>query len=354
MKLSRDNNFDIIRLAAALQVVFSHSVKHLSLIDESSNTILIFFRDFIGRFPGVPIFFTVSGFLVYWSLERNQNNIKKFFRNRLLRIFPGLWFCFVITVTVLFVLNIINFNNVFNKNLMIWYAGQVSFFQFYTPYILLSFGIVTPNGSLLTITVELQYYILLPLIFLVIKLFKTRKYQNIFIVFLIVFSLSFMYYIKLNYPEESMIHKLALVNVLTYFYNFLFGVLLYKNWDIVHKFIVNKAKIWLVIYITYIIVFFFIFKSYGLGYTPNLFGIFSFLFLSILTISLAYSKPYYSHILKGNDISYGVYIYHMIVINCFVHLNINSSIAFPLTFVITILLSWFSWVYIEKKVLKLK
>ncbi|WP_245539698.1 acyltransferase family protein [Riemerella columbina] len=63
MKLSPSlhNNFDIIRLLAALQVVFRHVFyKH-----DFHNSILNFIKEIILAFPGVPIFFMVSGFLIY-------------------------------------------------------------------------------------------------------------------------------------------------------------------------------------------------------------------------------------------------------------------------------------------------
>lgn len=37
MQLTRENNFDIIRLFASLQVVFVHSTKHLGLFNDSSD-----------------------------------------------------------------------------------------------------------------------------------------------------------------------------------------------------------------------------------------------------------------------------------------------------------------------------
>ena len=62
------NNFDLIRLIAALQVVFDHCLDHLK-IDQKW-----FFLSEISRlFPGVPIFFFVSGFLISKSYENNKN-----------------------------------------------------------------------------------------------------------------------------------------------------------------------------------------------------------------------------------------------------------------------------------------
>ena len=85
----RLNNFDFIRLIAALQVALVHGITHLEV------KILNPFLDFLNLFPGVPIFFFLSGFLISASWERNSN-VKNFSLNRFYRIFSRLMgLCFV-------------------------------------------------------------------------------------------------------------------------------------------------------------------------------------------------------------------------------------------------------------------
>ena len=62
------------------------------------------------------------------------------------------------------------------------------------------------------------------------------------------------------------------------------------------------------------------------------------LLLGVLTISAAFSVTSLAKILHGNDISYGIYIYHMLVVNV----------------VVTVIISTISWEFIEKKALLLK
>jgi len=354
MQLSRKNNFDLIRVLAALQVVYVHASKHLFASTPKSDTYLYYINEIIEKFPGVPIFFTVSGFLVYWSLERNQNNLTKFFKNRLLRIYPGLWACLLITIVLLLIFGAVEVEDFGNKQLYIWLFSQLTFFQFYTPDIIRDFGVGTPNGSLWTITVELQYYLILPIIFFLLTKLKKKLYKNICLFIIILSSLIFAYFIKNNYHVDTIINKLAAVTVLTYLYNFLFGILIFINWNSIKKYIENKVIYWLSFYLIYIILFYFIGNMYGKGYVPNLYGVTGFLLLSILTISLAYSKPILIFLTKGNDISYGVYIYHMLVINTLIELNINTKISFIFSFICSILLGILSWRLIEKKALKFK
>jgi peptidoglycan/LPS O-acetylase OafA/YrhL len=60
-------------------------------------------------------------------------------------------------------------------------------------------------------------------------------------------------------------------------------------------------------------------------------------------------------ILKGNDISYGMYIYHMLVINSLVALGYTGEIKYLFAAIfLTTVLSLMSWLFVEKKALALK
>ena len=77
------NNFDLLRLFAASQVAFIHVGDELHI--EFSGW-LLGFRQFLDYFPGVPIFFVISGFLISASLDRNPN-LRNYAINRCLRTF---------------------------------------------------------------------------------------------------------------------------------------------------------------------------------------------------------------------------------------------------------------------------
>ena len=145
------NNLDLIRLLAAFQVVFWHSVEHLNI-----NSAL---KSWIGIFPGVPIFFVISGFLIVSSYQKSPSCFE-YIRNRFLRIYPGLWLCFLITLLIVMVFGFFTAANL--KQIILWSLCQLSFFQFYNPEFLRGFGVGVINGSLWTITVELQFYVIAP------------------------------------------------------------------------------------------------------------------------------------------------------------------------------------------------
>ena len=58
----RINNFDLIRLLAASQVLVMHMLHYFKLEPASSSG--KFLTVVFLNFPGVPIFFVISGFLV--------------------------------------------------------------------------------------------------------------------------------------------------------------------------------------------------------------------------------------------------------------------------------------------------
>jgi peptidoglycan/LPS O-acetylase OafA/YrhL len=98
--IARQNNFDALRLLAAVSVIFSHSF----LIAEGTQArewlILLTGNQSILGLTGVFVFFAISGFLVTQSFEQTRNPLH-YVAKRALRIFPGL---FVATVVSAFVL----------------------------------------------------------------------------------------------------------------------------------------------------------------------------------------------------------------------------------------------------------
>lgn len=344
VQIPRINNFDLIRLLAALQVVYMHSMNHLKI----DGSIATFYERFLQYFPGVPIFFTVSGFLIFWAFDRNRN-IKKYTINRVLRLYPALYVCLVITVGLLVLFS--SFSLLANPSFYTWLVGQLSIFQFYTPEILRFWGVGTPNGALWTITVEVQFYILVPLIFLLMRKVKGS------IVLSVLFLISALANFYLASMNENIIQKLSFVSVLPYLFNFLLGSAFYIFWNKFNSLIENKFLIWGLVYIAYIVIF-----GNVLGYElhayqmTNIFHLITAILLSLLTLSFAFSFNNMSEkVLNHNDISYGVYIYHMLVVNTLVALGFQGKFQYFLTvFVVTVVLAAMSWKLIEKPALSLK
>lgn len=106
----------------------------------------------------MPIFFVISGYLISRSFEKGHD-LKNYFRNRILRIYPGLWGCLIVTILTATIFGKINF---INFSTIPWVLAQIAGI-IYTPDILKNYGFGSYNGSLWTISIELQFYILLQL-----------------------------------------------------------------------------------------------------------------------------------------------------------------------------------------------
>lgn len=338
--MSRDNNFDLIRLIAALEVAVHHIFRHLqikgNIMDDGGGMAVNF------PFPGVIVFFVISGFLVSASLERN--NVRNYIINRVLRIVPALYIAFILTFVALAFFGYINSDTFNSLPFWLWVIGQLTLFQFYTPDLLRSYGVGCPNGSLWTIPVEFLFYLVLPII---IKLLKKRK--NIGIVLIAVLSVVSNYYLS-KFGNDSVALKLLGVSVIPYLYLFLIGSLLYYNWETVKRFFEGQAYIYIIVYIVWTNCI--AGPSYDITSVAVLIAN---ILLCLLVISMAYTLPKIGKILHGYDLSYGLYVYHMIVVNIFVHLRLCGNIGYALiSLCISVVLGCLSWQFIERNALKLK
>lgn len=331
------NNFEILRLLAAYQVLISHTLGHFDL-----GGLPLF-----GYFPGVPIFFAISGFLISASWERSHT-LTGYLKNRFLRIYPALWFCFILSV---FVASLTYDFKIFNVEFLKWSLAQLTIGQFYNPDFFRGYGVGVVNGSLWTIPVELQFYLLVPIIYVIMN---KLSWNNWVCAFVIVFFSVVNYYTYQFQPVygDVFVFKLFAVTVIPYLNMFLFGVLLQKNLYIVEKFLANKVFFWLCLYMFSIV----ITEFFGVRNTGNSIHPVSALTLTLLVISAAYSHVgKFSHLLKGNDISYGIYIYHMIFVNFFLSLNaFSSELNVALVVLSSTLVATLSWRFLEKPMLSLK
>jgi peptidoglycan/LPS O-acetylase OafA/YrhL len=78
------------------------------------------------------------------------------------------------------------------------------------------------------------------------------------------------------------------------------------------------------------------------------------LILAPCTIAIAYSIPgLATKWLNNRDLSYGVYMYHGLILTILVEFNIKGSYWLLLgVFVVTMILSWLSYVYVETPAMK--
>jgi len=98
--MPRANNFDALRVLAAVSVIFSHAFLIAEGTQDHEPLILLTGRQSILGLCGVFIFFAISGFLVTQSFEETRAPLR-YLAKRCLRIFPGLFVAVLVSAFVL-------------------------------------------------------------------------------------------------------------------------------------------------------------------------------------------------------------------------------------------------------------
>lgn len=305
----------------------------------------------------VFVFFTLSGFLIvnllYQEKKRYGNiNIKNFYVRRILRIYPVYYvvliFGFLYYHYLLPVFGIPYENNYNIIEGIAWCVG-------FMPNV---FRALHDPGSILlilwSIGIEEQFYIIIALVTLIIPI---KKYTKMLLLF------TAIYFIIYFFPKFDFFRNLYMY----FFYMSFGGLIAILNYErkidaLVFKKLFPKTTIYL-IFIVYFFTNILDFKNQALTHFIGmiLFGIF------ILNISS--EKKY---IIKNKfinylgTISYGIYMYHVIVANfvIFIFMKLNAlnhlsnwqtiiSINI-LTIIGTIITSHLSYYYFEMPFLKLK
>lgn len=340
----KTNNIDLLRLFAATQVVVFHMAEHLHHASRLESTALMA----LSYFPGVPIFFFLSGLLIPQSFLRAPG-IKDYVTNRVLRLYPALLVCVSLTVVMLIALGYLGTTDLFRPELLVWLATQSTFLQFYNPDLFRDFGTGVVNGSLWTISVEVQFYLMTPvLIFLI----------NFRFIYLALFLLSIAANVALQHfgMKQFFWGKLVGVSFLPWIYMFMGGHLSYAYWDKISRFFEGKSAYWFVLALAQTVLLMILEKTFGVNFSGNATLPITFFILAGLALAVAMGRPNTAYkILKGNDISYGVYIYHMPIVNLFLFLSVPSSLWYTLgAITIVFALAYFSWVLVERPALRLK
>ena len=97
--MERRNNFDLLRLVAAVSVIFSHAFLLSENSQDHDPLMLLTGGQTILGIVGVFVFFTISGYLVTQSFDTTASPLV-FLAKRALRVFPGLLLCLVVCVFV--------------------------------------------------------------------------------------------------------------------------------------------------------------------------------------------------------------------------------------------------------------
>lgn len=342
----RVNNFDLIRLLAALQVAIVHMIGYL----KPADPIVAIVGLGLGLFPGVPVFLLISGFLISRSLEQSTS-LKTYYRNRCLRIYPALWVCLLVTVGVILACGVGTLAVASTTDWLIWWADNMTGLESYRAAFLDPIGTGQINGSLWTIPVELEFYLLLPGIYWVLELRQHRRNAPLLILLLV--SVAIRLACVNGAPLSRMgASNLVLPTVLPYLWMFLLGVLAQRNWPAIRPWLAERFHWWLPGYLLARAVAARLHVgSAGVEINPVFFVL-----LAGVALSGAMSARSLSNkLLRRNDISYGTYIYHMPVVNLMLQYGAPASLwSVAIALAASLGLATVSWRLVEKPFLAQK
>jgi peptidoglycan/LPS O-acetylase OafA/YrhL len=151
----RNNNFDFVRFVAAFFVIYGHC----QVLDGVPSTQI---AGLAIQGLGVLIFFSLSGYLVTNSLQRNRN-VLAFLANRSLRVFPALAMVVTLTTYVLGpAMTTLNLHDYFQSWLLQHYMKGIALYVSYTlPGVFENNTYpVAVNGSLWSLPAEFLCYLI--------------------------------------------------------------------------------------------------------------------------------------------------------------------------------------------------
>lgn len=329
----RDNNFNLIRVLAAIAVLISHSfpITRGHGAEDPVEPILGFSLGILAVFT----FFSLSGFLISQSFDRSRELVG-FTVPRVLRIVPGLAVVLLITIGVLGPLTTkMDFSEyVTNFDLVTYFARNLTLGS--PQYDLLDVFENNPypkaiNGSLWTLIHEVLCYVGVAVFGLLQLKFRRLGVKSLVVIYMAL-------YIAVEIGGNFVHPRLNTLQTLSF--PFFIGMLM---WHVRHHIPLDLRLVAVA------------FAAIGLSIGTNL-------FFEIFCIAWSYIIFYVGYVPSGvirkynyfGDYSYGIYIYAFPVQQLMVFLivdmtpGLNILLALPLT----VFLAFLSWHWVERPSLR--
>jgi peptidoglycan/LPS O-acetylase OafA/YrhL len=341
---SRKNSIDLLRLIAAFQVMLGHGMKYLP------GAKIDWLSDAINVLPGVPLFFFLSGFLIAGSWSRKPD-IASFAERRIRRIYPGL---FATTA-----LSIVAFSIFLRQEIaaspgefVMWLVCQLTFLQSWNPNFIKPYGIGYSNVSLWTIPLELAFYVMTPIVLTIGK--RTERVAQVIGLCTTVSFFLFVFFNLLYSPvttSQILVQKVFLQSPLaafSWFWMFGLGMLANHYKDTLIPLCVRNIGILVLLWAGSTAVSLVFELPPFLKASGNDLGLINFVLTSVLALAIAFRFPNLAdRLLFGSDLSYGIYIYHIPVVNLILASGGSGITALLSLIWFSLGLAGLSWFFIE-------
>lgn len=322
----RDNNFHLLRLLAALAVIYGHAYP---IVGASGGDIYLQLvgNKFIGG-VAVDVFFVISGLLIASSLERGS--LFRYAWARVLRIFPALVVCTALCAFVLGPMLTTSGNYFGDVQAWRYFVNNASNWrtEYFLPGVFASHPDKAVNGSLWSLPVEFRLYGLF-LLFGALGLMRQSRYAAV--------AISLVLCGLAAFPRYPLLQQ-------------------YQNWLEVSAFFLAGGFAWV----------------YRDSLRLSIWGVVAVLsacvathgasgFSTAYSMALAYCVLYLAYVprlpqIRGRDISYGVYLYGWPSQQLLVHWlpGMHPLGNAALGMLLACALGLASWEWVERPALKFK
>lgn len=333
------NNFDLIRLIAAIAVVFGHSYMVQAHTEFHDAVAQALGHDASGAL-GVFAFFMLSGILISASYDR-QRSVPRFLVLRFARIWPALAVCSLLAAFVV--------GPLFTTSSLSDYFGAPAtwFFVAHMLTILKGLGWLLPgvfehnpfpggvNAAIWTLPLEIKCYAVV-LVAGMLGLVGTRRGMTLAVA---VATAGFVYLLQLP-PLPVLLADITVLQIGYQFWPvpfFLLGMLLYAWRDVV----VMHGAIALALVAAYA------------GLSDTVVGPALFYIAFAYVVLWAGTTPMLHRFAPRNDYSYGIYVYGFVIQQCLASLapTLDHWTAFWIVLPIVFACAYVSWHCIEKPAL---
>ena len=318
--MKKYNQFEIFRFIGAFTVLIFHTAKNTSFYSQVPSL-------FQNGITWVHFFFLLSGFLLSYSYNNKEINIKKFYLTRLFKFYP----LYIFTLLLFLKYKGKLIYNIFL--LQSWIFGKALIF----------------NGPTWYLSTLISLLILFPAL-----LSFQKKHPKFFLYFVIITNI-YTYYAFLTfvrYSDNISIHHLINYSPIFHISSFVLGMGVYSQ---IKNFKKKKYySIFIILYFSFLILFVqynkiipYFSSLVAFSFTPLI----MFLFLDSGVISQMLGNSFFIYL--GN-LSFSLYVLHnpiFLLYEKFVH-EIDSNYHFILFFIILFVISNLTKYFIENKCYK--
>jgi peptidoglycan/LPS O-acetylase OafA/YrhL len=332
------NNLTALRWFAACLVLYGHAFVFLGLPEP-------LFLQWAPMGPlGVYIFFAISGYLVAQSWQRDPS-VPRFLAKRILRIFPGLLVCTLLSVLVLgpwlTTLDMATYWR--NEHTRGYFTNMALYMTYHLPGVFAQNKLPhAVNGSLWSLPVEFFMYLLLALLGVFSALLQKPKWGQWLTASVTLGFMALVLLWALPATEALVYYRTDLRQIPLCGVYFMVGVCLYQ-FQLQKYFTLSNVVLAVVLWLC-------------LAKDMQLFVMASWLVLPFVVLAFGLSRHSWLSRWHQRDYSYGIYIYAFPVQQTLVSFWPQMPLwAYLLsTFVTTVALAAMSWHLVEKPALKLK